>query len=48
MIRCQIYLTKPQRAQLSKEAKGLGISVSELLRRIIDTYLMGKTAKAPR
>lgn len=44
MIRSQIYLTKPQRIALAKEAKKTGISVSELIRRMIDKAL-GETKK---
>jgi RNA polymerase-interacting CarD/CdnL/TRCF family regulator len=34
-----IYLSKPQKAALEKIAKGKGISVAELVRRIIDKEL---------
>jgi predicted DNA-binding ribbon-helix-helix protein len=36
--RQSITLTKPQFAFLRKEAARLGVSVSELIRRIIDQY----------
>ena len=39
MKRTQIYLTKQEVTKLKKEAQGLGISKSELIRRIIDLYL---------
>jgi predicted DNA binding protein len=39
MNRTNIYLSEPQQAQLKIMAKELGISVSELIRRIIDKYL---------
>jgi hypothetical protein len=39
MDRTNIYLSKPQKRVLGKLAKGKGISVAELVRRIIDSYL---------
>jgi predicted DNA-binding ribbon-helix-helix protein len=37
--RTNIYLSKPQKAALEKMAKEKGISVAELVRRIIDKEL---------
>ena len=39
MKRTQIYLTKQEVVKLKKETQDLGISKSELIRRIIDLYL---------
>jgi predicted DNA-binding ribbon-helix-helix protein len=39
MDRTNIYLSKPQKAALEKIAKQKGISVAELVRRIIDKEL---------
>ena len=39
MARTNIYLSKPQKAALEKIAKQKGISVAELVRRIIDKEL---------
>jgi hypothetical protein len=39
MDRTNIYLSKPQKAALEKTAKEKGISVAELVRRIIDKEL---------
>jgi len=39
MDRTNIYLSKPQKAALEKRAKEKGISVAELVRRIIDKEL---------
>jgi predicted DNA-binding ribbon-helix-helix protein len=39
MDRTNIYLSKPQKAALEKIAKEKGISVAELVRRIIDKEL---------
>jgi predicted DNA-binding ribbon-helix-helix protein len=39
MDRTNIYLSKPQKATLEKIAKEKGISVAELVRRIIDKEL---------
>ena len=41
MHRQMISLTKPQADYLKAEADRLGISVSDLIRRIIDNYLSG-------
>lgn len=37
-IRRNVYLSEPQDAYLSAEAERLGISVTELLRRIVDQH----------
>lgn len=37
-MRQSVTLTEPQWAYLRKEAKRLGISVSDLIRRIVDGY----------
>lgn len=37
-IRRNVYLSEPQDAYLAAEAERLGISVTELLRRIVDQY----------
>jgi predicted DNA-binding ribbon-helix-helix protein len=42
MDRTNIYLSKPQKAALEKIAKEKGISVAELVRRIIDKELDGE------
>jgi len=39
MDRTNIYLSKPQKAALEKIAKEKGISVAELVRRIMDKEL---------
>jgi hypothetical protein len=39
MDRTNIYLSKPQKVALEKLAKEKGLSVAELVRRIIDGYL---------
>lgn len=39
MKRTQIYLTKQEVIKLKKKAQKIGISKSELIRRIIDLYL---------
>jgi len=42
MIRTQICLTKKEKEQLQKEAKEMGISMADLIRRILDKYLENK------
>ncbi len=37
-IRRNVYLSEPQDEYLSSEAERLGISITELLRRIVDHY----------
>jgi len=39
MIRKDVYLTERQLEALNKQTKKLGISLAELIRRIIDQYL---------
>ena len=39
-----VQLTVPQKAWLDEEAKRVGISVSELIRRIIDVYRERKSS----
>ena len=39
MIRTQVYLTPSQHRVLKKEAAREGVSMTELLRRLIDTHL---------
>jgi predicted DNA binding CopG/RHH family protein len=39
MDRTNIYLSKPQKVALKRMAKAKGISVAELIRRIIDKEL---------
>jgi hypothetical protein len=40
MTRQMIQFTDPQRKRLKREAKRLGISVAELVRRIVDQHLV--------
>ncbi|MGH7176129.1 MAG: ribbon-helix-helix protein, CopG family [Tepidisphaeraceae bacterium] len=40
MVRRQIYLTELQIKALAKEAKLLGITVSELIRRVLDRHVL--------
>jgi len=42
MKKRMISFTDPQEAFLKREAKKLGISVSDLVRRIVDQYREGK------
>ena len=42
MKRTQIYLTEVQMKKLSERAKGQGISLSELIRRVLDEYIEKK------
>jgi len=42
MHRTNIYLTERQKKALHKEARKLGVSVAELIRRILDKHLDGK------
>jgi len=39
MFRTNIYLTDRQRKVLAKEALKLGVSVAELIRRILDEHI---------
>lgn len=42
MIRTQICLTKIEKEKLQKEAKEMGISMADLIRRILDDYFCNK------
>jgi len=42
MFRTNIYLTERQRKALAKEAMKLGLSVSELIRRVLDEHIDSK------
>jgi hypothetical protein len=42
MNKQMVSLTEPQRAFLRAEAERLGISVSDLIRRIVDQFREGK------
>jgi len=42
MIRTQVCLTKNEKTELEKEANQIGISLAELIRRIIDAYMGDK------
>ncbi|HVB58830.1 MAG TPA: ribbon-helix-helix domain-containing protein [Candidatus Acidoferrales bacterium] len=37
--RTNIYLTQPEMKALEKESKALGISMAELIRRILDKHI---------
>ena len=39
MIRTQICLTKREKDELQNKAKEMGLSMADLIRRIIDNYL---------
>lgn len=43
MTKQMISFTSPQRAFLKREAKRLGISIAELVRRIIDAHIEART-----
>ena len=43
-----ITFTDPQIAYLAREANRLGISLADLVRRIIDDYRKSSTSKDPR
>ena len=45
MKRKDFYLTEHEIEELNKEAKKLGITFSELLRRIVDRHLEDKNGK---
>lgn len=45
MVRHMVQLTKPQDEYITGKAKLLGISVSELVRRIVDEYIEGINLK---
>ena len=42
MIRTQICLTKNEKSNLQNEAKEMGISMADLIRRIIDNHIEEK------
>jgi hypothetical protein len=42
MIRTQICLTENEKTRLEEESKQIGISMAELIRRILDRYLEKK------
>ena len=42
MVRTQVYLTAKQHRALKREAARQGISMTELLRRLIDSQLSGR------
>jgi len=44
MIRTQICLTEKEKETLEKESKTIGISMAELIRRILDKYIEDKNA----
>lgn len=46
MVRRQIYLTELQTKSLSKEAKALGISTSEMIRRVLDAHVLNSVNRA--
>jgi len=48
MKRTNIYFTERQRKELAKEAKKLGITPAELVRRILDAYLDNKLHQGGR
>jgi Ribbon-helix-helix protein, copG family len=43
MIRTNIFLTEPQLAALRRLSDSTGLSVAELIRRAIDTYMADVT-----
>ena len=43
MQRTQIYITENQSTKLKEKAKEIGISLSELIRRIFDGYIDNDT-----
>ena len=45
MHRHMISITDPQHDFLKRESERLGISIADLIRRIIDTHREGKEAK---
>jgi predicted HicB family RNase H-like nuclease len=47
MQRTNIYLTERQQKRLSAEAKRLGISLAELIRRILDQHLSQSVQTKP-
>lgn len=45
MIRKQIYMTQRQDKELKKISKETGLSVADIIRRILDYYLENEKAK---
>ena len=45
MVRRQCYLSEVQIVALKKEAKSLGITFSELLRRVLDRHIASSSAR---
>lgn len=49
MIRKQLYITEAQEETLKRQARALGVSEAELVRRALDDFLNeGSSAKHPR
>jgi hypothetical protein len=48
MVKQMISFTVPQRAALKRDAAGLGISIAELVRRIVDEYMDLKSPRGRR
>ena len=46
MVRTQIYLTPGQHRDLQREARKAGVSMTELMRRIVDEHLSGQRGVA--
>lgn len=46
MVRTQVYLTPSQHRALKKEAVREGVSMTEMLRRLIDAHLKGRRGVA--
>jgi hypothetical protein len=45
MVRTNIYLTARQHKAIAKEAKRLSLTAAEVLRRIVDEWLDGRTGR---
>lgn len=46
MVRVNLYLTAPQVSQLQAMSQTLGLSLAEVIRRIIDAYLEAQQSQA--
>lgn len=46
MVRTQMYLTPVQHRNLQREARKIGVSMTELMRRIVDEHLTGQRGVA--
>lgn len=46
-VKTQVHLTPRQHRELSREARRLGVSLAELMRRLADTYLDRPVAARP-